>query len=152
AHYAIGNNAHPAIREFALSALEHGVRESAVVRLFVRNFEHGDERRILDALDLPDDVNELHWLLKGIVEILEKNPEADASELAILAYALTPCENCRYHAVRLLHGQNATPAWLIAECRFDSNELCRNFIAEVAPRVGIRSEEDDQGSMHVGRY
>ena len=62
-----------------------------------------------------------------VVKVLEKNDRADCSQLGIAAYALTPCELCRFHAARLLHSRNVAPKWLIEECCYDSNEECRKL-------------------------
>ena len=114
---ALGQNAHPLVREFALTELEKGVRDGSVVALLVNNYRHGDEHRLLAAVELPADDDELHWLLMEVIKVLEKNPEADCSRLGVIGYASTPCENCRFYAARLLRGQHAAPAWLIEECR-----------------------------------
>ena len=77
------------------------------VALFVNNYRQGDEHRILEAVELPDDECDLHWLLMDVIKVLEKNPEADCSRLGVIGYALTPCETCRFYAARLLLNQQA---------------------------------------------
>ncbi|HEY7155403.1 MAG TPA: hypothetical protein VH575_15685 [Gemmataceae bacterium] len=126
---ALEPNAHPLVREFALTELQRGVRDGSVVDLFINNYRQGDEHRILEAMELPDDVCELHWLLMAVIKVLEKNSEADCFRLAVITYASTPCENCRFYAARLLHQQQVAPEWLKAECRFDSEEDCRKLVA-----------------------
>ena len=121
-------NAHPLIRQFALSELQKGVRDGSVVALFVNNYRQGDEHRLLEAVELPGDECDLHWLLMDVIKVLEKNPEADFSRLGIVSYALTPCENCRFYAARLLLNQHAAPAWLVEECWYDSGEDCRALV------------------------
>jgi hypothetical protein len=127
---ALEQNAHPLIREFALTQLQRGLREGAVVGLFNHNYRQRDEQRILEALELPDDACELHWLLMDVIGVLEKNPEADCFRLGIIAYASTPCENCRYDAARLLHQRQVTPEWLKEECRYDSAKECRELVEQ----------------------
>ncbi|OWK45598.1 HEAT repeat domain-containing protein [Fimbriiglobus ruber] len=125
---ALEPNAHPLVREFALTELEKGVRSGSVVALFINNYRPGDEDRILEAMELPDDECRLHWLLMDVIKVLEKNPEADCSRLGVIGYALTNCENCRFHAVRLLLSRRAAPGWLADECRYDSGEDCRELV------------------------
>lgn len=122
---ALEENAHPLVREFALTALQKGVRDRFVVALFIHNYRPGDEHRILEAVELPGDVCERHWLLMAVIKVLEKNPAADCSRLGMIGYASTPCENCRFYAARLLRNQHAAPDWLMDECRYDSGEECR---------------------------
>jgi hypothetical protein len=125
---ALEQNAHPLVREFALTELQKGVRDGSVVALFINNYRQGDEHRILEAMELPDDECELHWLLMDVIKVLEKNPEADGSRLGILGYALTPCGSCRFDAARLLLNQQVAPEWLGEECRYDSGEECRALL------------------------
>lgn len=125
---ALEPNAHPLVREFALAELQQGVRDGSVVALFSHNYRLGDEHRILEALELPDDECERHWLLMAVVEVLAKNPEADCSPLGVLGYALTPCSTCRFRAARLLFNQQVAPEWLAAECQYDSGEDCRALV------------------------
>ena len=127
---ALEPNAHPLVREFALTEFEKGVRNGSVVALFINNYRHGDERRILEAMELPDDECERHWLLMAVIKVLEKNPEADCSRLGVIGYALTRCENCRFHAVRLLLSRHAAPGWVTVECRYDSGEDCRELVGK----------------------
>jgi len=121
-------NTHPLIREFALVELSAGLKDGSAVGLFVNNYRLGDEERILGAMEVSADVCDLHWLLMDITKVLEKNPEADCSRLGVIAYALTPCENCRYSAARLLHQRQVTPRWLQQECRYDSAKECRELM------------------------
>ncbi len=118
---------HPLIRDFALAELENRLRAAAVVGLFARNYRPGDERRILESIEIPDDECELHGLLMDVIEVLKANPDADCSRLGVLAYALTPCEICRHGAARLLLDRGAAPEWLGEECRYDSGERCRKL-------------------------
>ena len=125
AFVALELNTHPLIREFALAELQKRLPDDSVVGLFINNYQSGDEQIILEAIELPDNVCELHSLLMDVIKVLETYPEADCSRLGVISYALTPCENCRYHAARHLLKQNVAPEWLIEECRHDSGEDCR---------------------------
>jgi hypothetical protein len=128
---AMENSEHPLIRDFALAEFEDRVRGGSVVGLFIRNYRRGDERRILESVELPDDDCERHWLLMDVNKVLEANPEADRSQLGIIAYASTPCDSCRSDSARLLHLQHVAPRWLTEECRFDSNEESRALVGEI---------------------
>ena len=128
---AIKMNTHAAIRAFALEQLEIDATAS-VVGLFQKNYEGGDENRILSAIQLPEDIDQLHWLLMDVTKVLENNPAADCSQLAVISYASTPCETCRFRAARLLFGQGVAPAWMIEECRYDSDDESRELGEENA--------------------
>jgi hypothetical protein len=139
---ALEENEHLAIRDFALAELQIELRGKSVVGLFARNYWQGDEQRILESIKLPDDDWDLHTLLMDVLDVLEANPDADCSQLGLVVYASTPCENCRLRAARLLHGRDAAPAWLIEECRADCCEETREFAAEIAgpPQADIEQE------------
>lgn len=124
---ALKPNAHPLVRELALSELDRGICDAAAVSLFINNFRQQDEQLILDAIEPPADIDELHWLLMDIVKLLEQNPKADCSRLGVIAFAMNPCEECRVRAARQLLNRGAAPAWLIDECRYDSGEGCREL-------------------------
>jgi hypothetical protein len=133
---ALEKNTHPLVREFAQTEIQKGVRGIFPVGLFINNYRRGDEQLILEAMELPDDACELHWLLMDVIKVLENNTMADCSRLGVLSYASTPCENCRFHAAHLLFDQRLAPQWLAEECRYDSSKDCRNFVGEVVGSSG----------------
>jgi hypothetical protein len=66
-----------------------------------------------------------------VIKLLEANPEADPSALGLIAYACTPCENCRRDAAHILYDSSLAPRWLIDETRFDSSRECPKLVADV---------------------
>ena len=121
---------HPLVREFALSKLRVGGDEESVVGLFIKNYHPDDERRILEAIEVPVDEHERHALMMDVVKVLEANPDADCSQLGVIAYASTPCESCRFNAASLLLAQQVAPGWLTEECRDDSGERSRGLVEQ----------------------
>lgn len=122
--------AHPLVREFANVELEKGNCSDVIVSLFAKNYRSGDEQRLFEAITLPADENELHWLFIDVIKVLADNPEADCFRLAVSIYRSTPCENCRFEAARLLHRQQVAPQWLAQECCCDSHEKCRALFGQ----------------------
>jgi hypothetical protein len=129
AYGALEQNTHALAREFALAELQAGRFNGDVVSLFINNYQPGDEQRILDAMELPDDADELHWLVMEVVKVLENNPGAGCLPLGVIAYSATPCGGCRYDAARLLHDEQVAPEWMRSECLYDSCEDCRELPA-----------------------
>jgi hypothetical protein len=125
---ALESNSHPQVRAFAIKELDEHALSFPVVGLFIKNFEAGDELRLLKQVDLPDSPWQRHSLLMDLIKVLEQNPGADCSKLAVIAYAETPCELCRFCAVRLLCERNAAPNWLIEESRYDASDECRDYV------------------------
>ena len=59
------------------------------------------------------------------MKLLDARPEADASRLGVLAYAATPCGECRSYAAEVLAARAAAADWLREECRHDADGKCR---------------------------
>jgi hypothetical protein len=127
---ALGQNSHPAVREFALGEAAKGLRDGDVVALFAKNWQRFDERRILECLDPPDELDALHWLLRETSDTLKENADSDPSQLGVICYALTPCAACRHSAAKVLVERRAAPAWLTAECCDDAEADTRAFGAK----------------------
>ncbi|PQO27853.1 HEAT repeat domain-containing protein [Blastopirellula marina] len=122
AFQALANLRSAEVRRFALEQLEQGDKALAI-DLFKSNFEPGDEKRILQAIELPENDFHRHGILIDILYVLKENvAAADVADLGLIIYFHTPCSFCRESAVRLLLGQNAAPAWLLEEARFDAIE------------------------------
>ena len=131
-------NTHPLVRTFAITELQKGGSDDSVVSLFINNYEQGDEHRIAEAIEIPGDDCDRHSLLMNVTKMLENNASADCSQLGVIAYALTPCDLCRFHSARLLHDRHVAPAWLTEECRYDANDNCRAFVEQVTKTSTIR--------------
>lgn len=129
AFVAIEMNSHPSIRALAEKYLLEGICSRTSASLFKRNFRAGDEVRLLEALQPPDESNQLHWLLSTIEDVLELNPEANSAKIGIAAYAIQPCSNCRGSVAKLLTNRNCAPQWLREECRFDCDLRTRESFA-----------------------
>lgn len=119
---ALGQNSHPLVRAFALAELRKPTLESPIVGLLIKNFEQGDEQRLLEHVELPVDAGYGHWMLMDLIKLLEENESADCSKLGQIVYFHTPCSNCRFFAARLLFKRGNVPAWLADECRTDSEK------------------------------
>lgn len=124
---ALEQNVHPLVRRHALAELQEQTTDRSVVDLFIRNYQEGDEQRLLDQLKLPDDLDQRHWMLMDLTKVLEQNESADSLKLGQIIYFHTPCQICRFYAAQLLRDRNVAPAWLMEECRLDSNEDCRSL-------------------------
>ena len=127
---ALENSSHPLVRKLAEDELKKGVPGGLALGLFVKNYQDGDEQRIMDLAALPEDAEEQHRLLNQATKILEENPKADCSQVGVAAYALIPCSFCRYCAAKLLRDRQVAPAWLVEECRFDSEPDTRKLFVE----------------------
>ena len=131
AFVTLGKLHHPEVRAFAVREITSGHGDRRNVGLLIKNYQPGDEKLILDHVNLPEDVDELHGLLMDTIKLLEENVEADISQLALICYIHNPCESCRADAVKLLQQEGLAPCWLIEEAVHDSDKRTRNrFTAE----------------------
>jgi hypothetical protein len=131
AFVALENNSHPLIRQLAEEELQNGVPDGLALGLFIKNYQPGDEQRILNFTELPGSNDQMHEVLMDVVKVCEENEQADCSQLGVVAYALQPCGMCRGWAAGLWQKRNVAPSWLIDECRFDSEEDTRKLATEL---------------------
>lgn len=127
---AVTRNSHPLVRDFAIEQLHRPTLEFPAIALFVRNYRPGDERQLLTVAELPQDEWWLHYCLMDVLNFLENNPEADSSQLGLIAYFHTPCAMCRSRAIERLVEERVAPDWLLAECQNDCDEDCRELAAD----------------------
>ena len=128
ARIAIAKNSHPLVREFALQELMQEEPPTDVGSFFIRNFEPGDERRLLSAIAQPLTPDDRHSVITDLLEVLDLNADSTSAELGLVIYGESPCAVCRANAVRLLVRDQATPDWLLEECRDDSEEKVRELV------------------------
>jgi hypothetical protein len=128
---ALENSTHPLVRQLAEDELRNGVPDGLALGLFVKNFRSGDEQRILEFAEIPDDDDDQqHELLKDAIKVCQENEQADCSQLGVVAYALQPCGMCRGWAADVLQKRKVAPPWLTEECRFDAEEDTRKLVTE----------------------
>jgi hypothetical protein len=116
---AVANNSHPEIRRFALENLKNPKYQEHSIRLLGRNYEPGDENRILDVIELPDYEEHLHEKLMRLMGLVKRNKTADLKAVGKLIYERTPCSFCRNSIVELLAERIELPEAMQTECRFD---------------------------------
>lgn len=124
---AMAKFSNPIVRDFALQRIQDRALGKTVVTLFAKNFERGDEDRLLHQLELPVDINERVEMLNGLFTVLKENETADGARLGQIVYFHTPSENCRYSIAELLHQRQIAPTWLSEECCSDANPDCRKL-------------------------
>jgi hypothetical protein len=114
---AINRNAE--VRKFAINKLDDPEYQGAAIEMLVKNYERGDEQTVLDAIVLPEDDCDRHWMLLSLLKLIEDNSAAEYHGAAELIYEQTPCSRCRCWAVKLLAERDALPKQIWAECQFD---------------------------------
>lgn len=127
---AVSRNSHLSIRQLAISMLTSGGDLENAAELLIHNYQPGDEIRLLEAFDPASEADDRHAILVAIRNVLEENPEADASRLGLVIYASTSCAVCRSGAAEILKQRQVVPEWLISEIRYDSYEACRTVFEE----------------------
>jgi hypothetical protein len=117
-----------AVRSFAVDRLARADAGGDEVRLLVNNFRGGDERRIESLLDRQADEDAFHWPAHAAVDVFEANPQAEAGPSMLGVYERCRCSICRMGAVEVLLRRQEVPAWMLAECRHDSNPHVREAV------------------------
>jgi hypothetical protein len=116
---AVANNKHSEVRKFAVSKLGDPEYQKYAIEMLAKNYERGDEHTVLEAIVLPNESDQRHWMLMSLLKMIEENSEAECSRPAKLIYAESPCSQCRYSTVRLLENREVLPDEIRTECRFD---------------------------------
>ena len=122
---ALGQLSNARIRQAALDLLDDGQasgwQRGRALCLLARNHQPGDTARLADWLRGARDDDELHAIGIGVRHVLEAHSTPAGAAALLDLYERGPCSICRAHAVELLHGVDALPAWLADECQFDAN-------------------------------
>jgi hypothetical protein len=127
---------HDAVRSLIVQRLAAGSADGDLVRLLVENFAGGDERAVGSLLDRQRaDEDEYHWTAHAAVEVAEAHPAADFAAVMLAVYERVRCSICRQGAVGVLLAGGQAPAWLVSECRHDSNEYVREAVVGQTPRA-----------------
>jgi len=121
---AVAQNSHPSIRDFIERLSSDETRSGRFVQLFARNFRPGDEEGLAGMVPV-EDVHQMHTTFFHLLDVFERNRDANGSRMVLQIYELTPCGGCRLRAAKLLLDRYGAPAWLGDECRFDSEEETR---------------------------
>lgn len=99
------------------------------VGLFVENYLDGDEQFFAALLERTTAQDGLEAIGSSLSEIFERNPKKEAARLFVDLYERGPCSICRERFVEHLIEVELVPAWMVAECRHDSNDDIRSRIA-----------------------
>lgn len=106
--------------------------DSETLDLFIRNYLPGDEELIMTGLrglvPTPENAHSLCW---SLLAITEKNASPCFLPVLDWVYEMTPCANCRFRSLRLLHNLGGMSQDIIRECLFDAEEDIRHFAEAV---------------------
>jgi hypothetical protein len=133
---AVANVRDPEIRRFALALYRDAAHQRAAISLLAANYEQGDEHLVLDALALPGDLDELHWTLMDLRDLVEKNPVAEYQQACEIVYEKSPCALCRHSVVKLWANRGRLPEGWLAECPHDVDKSIRELVTGLASESG----------------
>lgn len=122
----------PSIHALAVALIEGGEADGNAVALLRRNCEDGDHRLIEPLLQRQEDENVFHSVAHAAVRVLDANPKLDARPSLLRIYEDCRCSLCRQHAVETLMKRDSVPAWMLAECRLDSNPSIRTLASSMS--------------------
>jgi hypothetical protein len=125
AYEALRNVADPRIREIGLRSLSPEQVLAGSLKLFESTYEPGDHLDIEAALVLPDDRDDLHSVVFGLVDLCAEVRQPECLALMLFVYEYSPCGNCRAKAVDTLTDLGIAPDWLSEECQFDAMQQVR---------------------------
>ena len=113
------------VRQVALDLLQDqqvtGWTKGRAVDLLIANYQAEDAARLAGWLNQSRDRDEWHAIGIGVRTVLEAHPSPEGAAALLALYEYGPCSLCRTHAVELLCGLSAVPAWMFEESRFDAD-------------------------------
>lgn len=105
---------------------EFSGNESALLDIFIKNYQSGDEQLIMSALSrISPDEERAHDFGFSILDICEENGSTGFRELLNWNYNANPCTICRYKVLGLLIDAGDASSEIIAECLHDADEDTR---------------------------
>ena len=125
--WAIGSLQSPKVRAFALEIIEQQRTASPAVKMLLKNYELGDEERIIVALERITNPNYYHSLGMDVRDFERAHPSPLSTKMMTLLYRDNPCSFCRNTAVERLVELNALPAWIRDEAMYDAAEHTRKL-------------------------
>ena len=127
---ALEHISHPAVRELAFQLRDRSDwwRE-AWVGLLRKNYKHGDHAFIETSARIESDESVVHELCWDTLKLLKEIRIPEVAGALEIFYDKNPCASCRSDVVEALHSLDALPHWIIEECRYDSYEETRKFVA-----------------------
>ncbi len=117
------------VRRAALYYLTAEGSSTHYLELLVENYREEDRELIIDVLRRAEDADEFHGAGLSVVHIYEDHPERDGSAPLQVIYDKGTCGLCRTYAVEILLKNNALPAYMHEEGRFDSREEIRKLLS-----------------------
>lgn len=125
---ALAPVSHGELRQLALRMISE--RKSLGFNLLVNNFEAGDFAWCMKHLPEPGEAedDDIHHDLTSLLDQGKAHPGPEALGCLLHVYELSPCSTCRWQAVEAMVGSNTTPAWVLAEARFDAVPQTRALV------------------------
>ena len=128
AYYAIGALAmfrDSQVRALGLELIAAKYHVSDAIKLFIHNFQAGDELFLTEIFEKNIDDDDLHSLICSLIDVFEQNLTQSSQDLLIALYEQSPCSVCRQHIIDCLVKLANLPDWMIDECKYDANEKIR---------------------------
>ncbi|RUT03887.1 hypothetical protein DSM106972_048010 [Dulcicalothrix desertica PCC 7102] len=113
------------VRALALQLIAAKHHTSDAIKLFIHNFQAGDELFLTEIFEQNIDDDDLHSLICSLIDVFEQNLTQSSQDLLIALYEQSPCSICRQHIVDCLVKLASLPDWIIDECQYDANEKIR---------------------------
>jgi hypothetical protein len=129
---ALEHLSHPSVRALALELRERtDWWRGSWIGLIRNNYERGDHLLVETSVIAETDEDLIHSLCWDTLDLLEKIRIPEIAGALEVFYERNPCAQCRGKVVEALYKLDALPDWIIEECRYDSDEDTRAFVASL---------------------
>ncbi|MBW4604287.1 MAG: hypothetical protein KME29_33155 [Calothrix sp. FI2-JRJ7] len=116
------------VRALALQLIAAKHHTSDAIKLFIHNFQAGDELFLAGIVEQSIDDSDLHSLICSLIDVFEQNLTLSSQDLLVTLYEQSSCSICRQHIVDCLIKLATLPDWMINECQYDANENIRQDV------------------------
>jgi len=125
---ALAHFRRPEVRRLALAAARrrHDVGNGSLA-LFAKNYRIGDAGLLLEAVSGSWDSDAAHCVGMSVLDVAKAHADRSLGAVYAACYESNPCALCRRDFFKKLLSLKSAPAWMIQECRDDTDSDTRSL-------------------------
>lgn len=125
----------PLIRETIMNRTFGPDVSPSLITALTSNFRPGDEKWIENQIGSHSESWQKHSARIGMLEVVEKNPKGQWSELLKEAYEFSACQICRRSFATELHKRRALPRIELEALQYDAYDFTRSWAAKALRKL-----------------
>ncbi len=105
------------------------------IKLFIKNYQPGDDQLIESVLPVTDERHNLHTIGVDLIDLVEAQEDWQLASCCLWVYENTPCSLCRKSVVEAMLARQRLPETLRWECHWDANPNIRALTTSRQPSL-----------------